>query len=192
MTEYLKSLSTDFDGNILLDQLHAEIGGNTDITTTFLGLTTYLDDVIIIFDSTLSNVEVTTLDGIILNHIPDTSPKRELSYNIFPEVRKVKSDVWYSVGSFGFPGTKGNGNVNYIDIVSNASQSGMTYDVEISQRSTNVVLASGTFSNYTLETNSLTIVNSFPESGDIIDISIKSSNKNKVVNIQEIKLWYGN
>lgn len=192
MTEYLKSLSTDFNGNIEIDQFHAEIVGNADITTPFLGLSTYLDDIIILFDSVLSNAEVATLNGIISNHLPDSSPKRILAYRIYPEIRKVKSDNWTSVGSFEFPGTKYNGEVNYVDIISAAEISGMTYNVHIVQRSNNMILACGTFSNNVLGASNLTIEHPFPEGREIIDISFKSSNKTKTVNIQEIVLWYGN
>lgn len=192
MTEYLKSLSEDFNGNILPSQLHEEIIGNTTITTAFQGITSYLDDISIVFESALSNVEVNALNGIISNHIPDLAPQRVMAYRIFPETRKVKSDAWQSIVSFQFPGTKYNGDVHYIDVVSNAEIAGMTYQVQISQRSTNMVLATDTFENVLLDTNTIAILQPFPENRDIIDISVKSSNRNRNVNIQEVMFWYGN
>lgn len=191
-TEYLKSLSTDFNGNVILSQLHDEIIGNTMITTAFQGITSYLDDIVIIFESSLSNVEISALDGIIYNHMPDFAPKRLAAYRIYPETRKVKSDSWTFIGSFQFPGTKYNGDINYVDIIANTEIPGMTYDVQITQRSTNAILVEDSLSNSTVQNTSLTILQAFPEDIDIIEISVKSSNRMRYVNIQEITLWYGN
>jgi hypothetical protein len=191
-TEYTKSLATDFGGNLLLNQFHDEILAEGGITTNFKGLTHTLDVVSIFFESVLSNAEITALDSLTSAHTPDTSAKRIYSYRVYPEERKINSTNWTLIGSFEFPGTNTNGTINYIDILSCIDNDSETYDVEVICRGDNSLLAEGTFGNTELLSNELTNTASFPSNKDIIEISIKSTNKKKTVNIQEIIFWYEN
>ena len=190
MTEYIKSLSSDFNGNIILNQFHDEIEANTTIVTSFQGITAYQDDVTIVFDSSLSAGEITALNGLVAKHVPDTNPKREEAYRIYPEKRRTKSTNWILIASWEFPGTSVSGTIHYVDILSGIDSDSESYDVDVVCRSSNMSLASGTFSNKTITINTLTLNSSFPASSDTIEIMVKSTNKKKVVNIQEILFWH--
>jgi hypothetical protein len=189
-TEYTKSLSSDFGGNLILNQFHHEIEADTGITTTFKGLTQTLDDVMIIFDSVLSGGELTTLEALISAHVPDTAAKRVYAYRVYPEERKIKSTNWSMVGSFEYPGTIQNGNVVYIDVISAINSSSETYDIYISARGDNSSLGEGTFGNTELKSNELNLFAPFPSNKDIIEILVRSTDRKKTVNIQEIIFWY--
>lgn len=62
------SLSGDFSGNINSVQLQTEINADPGITPTVTNINTDDDDVIIVFDSTPSTGEQTTINGIVSSH----------------------------------------------------------------------------------------------------------------------------
>jgi hypothetical protein len=187
--EYTKSVTSDFGGNILLEQFHNEIESEAGITTTFTGLTQTADEIVIVFASELSGGELTTLNSLISSHTPDTAPTKIYSYRVYPEERKIKTTDWRLIGSFEYPGTNVKGNIIYIDIVSSIDSASGTFNVEIVGGG-NTLLANGTFSNTSLASNELTLINPFMSTKDIIEISIKCSSKQRTANIQEIIFWY--
>lgn len=69
MTE-VYSLSGDFSGNLNSNQLQEEIIAEGSITTTLLHIELIGDVVNIIFDSTASSAEKTTLNNLVSNHVP--------------------------------------------------------------------------------------------------------------------------
>tara|TARA_R100001163_G_C5068136_1_gene207975 strand:+ start:893 stop:1852 length:960 start_codon:yes stop_codon:yes gene_type:complete len=77
-TSYNRSLSTDFGNNLRPDQLINEINLNTSINPlclTVKNTNSQPDLVAITFNSDLNGSEIVTLDNIINNHIPFTSPQ---------------------------------------------------------------------------------------------------------------------
>lgn len=68
MSTYTYSLSSDFGGNINTTQFHSEINNDPGIFPNLEGINTLNDDVDIIFDSSLSAGEQTTLTGLVSSH----------------------------------------------------------------------------------------------------------------------------
>ncbi len=65
------SKSGDFGGALAAGQFHTEIENEAGITTTLLRVDVTADVVDIVFQSTLSGGEKTTLDTLVSNHVPD-------------------------------------------------------------------------------------------------------------------------
>jgi hypothetical protein len=81
MLTFTKSLSNDFSGNLHTEQLKNEIN-NSSILLECVSVKNILDDVNIIFDTTLgeslSSEEETTLNTIISNHVPDVTVEKQI------------------------------------------------------------------------------------------------------------------
>nr|QBK88863.1 MAG: hypothetical protein LCMiAC01_05450 [Mimivirus LCMiAC01] len=69
---YIKSLSSDFGGNLNASQFEAEVTGDVGITKNILRVDVNEDVVDIVFDVTLSGAEQLILDGLITAHTPVT------------------------------------------------------------------------------------------------------------------------
>ena len=72
-TIYTYSLSTDFSGNLTLEQLKDEINAEVEITQTCTYVSNVADDVNIEFTGALITSEETKLGTVISNHVPATN-----------------------------------------------------------------------------------------------------------------------
>jgi hypothetical protein len=103
VTEYIRSLSLDFNGSVNYGNLHSEITLNPNISTSLFNNNPFSSDAIadtvtIRFDNTLTSPEETELDTVIIpSHAGIPSPVRILSllpnsYGIDPLVAPVNLD----------------------------------------------------------------------------------------------------
>jgi len=94
------SRSTDFPNGLDESQLDNEIRTNSNITTTLLGISTDGDNVDIIFQSTISALEKTELETMIIpNHIPKT-PKEPITLEIDPSSDIITAQLLNGIGYF--------------------------------------------------------------------------------------------
>ena len=78
MTTYSYSLSGDFSSGISVGQFHAEIVASS-INDVLSGVFVDGDDVDIVFDTSLTSGEVTTLNSLVSAHTPGGEPVEEVS-----------------------------------------------------------------------------------------------------------------
>jgi len=168
-TTYTKSLSSDFGGSLKSEQFHEEIVASS-IVPALNAVNTTGDVVDIVFASALSGAEQTTLDTLITNHTPDTTP--ELNNKRIVSVRnRGSTDATYKVyGKFTFPGST-NASVKTISRM----QAGATdYSIKIYDFTNDQTITENTYTNVPAAINNV-VCSNVPASEAIWEVQVKVS-----------------
>jgi hypothetical protein len=185
-----KSLSTDFNGNILIRQFHDEIEANATITTELFGIEKTGDEIDIRFANILSGVESTALDGLIESHIPDMAPKRITHMKVYPFPRNSTGTNYHVVGTFFYNGSILKGNIIYIDLIGYMESSLTSYDVQVIDKTNNKIIAENNFTNIEISKQSMGTISNVPTEPVIMQVLLRGNGTgNKSVTIQEIQVW---
>ena len=190
-----KSLSNDFSGGLNTQQLHSQIVKDVGITANCLTVKSTGGDVDIIFDTSLTGPEETTLDLIIAAHTPDNAPSRANFFPVTPAVKAIFTESWQLVLSFKFEGSDSVGAINYFDLLAFKNSAVTSYEARIVQRGTDLVLASSdALENDEMEVQTLGAVSNIPNSSTVLELQIKKvgGNKEQGVSIDQLLVYYGN
>lgn len=193
MTTYTRSLSSDFGGSVLLRQLHNEIS-NSSIVTSLDGINMTNDTIDIVFDSSLTSSEETTLNSLISAHTPDTNPPRSQFFILTPK-KQIKSTTYSLVTNFKFPGSGNIGPIDYIEIIAINDPSIKSFDARIVETSTGNVLCEKTgmtadvYTYYDLGT-----ISNVPVNESILELHVKRNGGGRphVVEIESLMIYYNN
>jgi hypothetical protein len=172
MTHYtiLKSLKNDFNGNILQSQFFKEINDSTEITTNLISITEIEDAINITFESEPPLNEISELNTLISNHIPQ---KKEGIYSntILINNNVINTNIYKKMASFIFNGTE-NMNVTNIKFIGYL-ESGTSYDVRITDITNNKIIANNNFTNINENINDLGAINNLPLKQSKFELSSK-------------------
>lgn len=195
-TTYNYSLSSDFGGNLKSQQLHEEIGAESGITPNIIAVNTDGDLVDIVFDSSLSGGEETTLNGLVASHIPDTSKPRKQFFSITPKKDVITpKNSWVLSTYFQYPGSDKVGLIDYIDVICSMNPGVNSYDVRIINKKTGEVIAEKTnMTNIVAETQDLGTISNVPTDKSTLELQIKKidGNNSKKVEVEQVIIYYGN
>ena len=187
-TNYPKSLSTDFGGNLNPDQLFNEIKANTNISPNCIIVFNVGDNVDIKFISPLSGAELAVLNTIIANHVPKSITGNIIN-NIIISSDQVTTNTYTTIASFSFPGTNLWRNVSNIKVISFMEYGGTSYMVRIYDITNNNQVCLKTFSNTDENIYDLGILSNLPNNESIFEVQAKISGST-VAYIKNINIYY--
>ncbi len=163
------SLSTNFPSGIDSSKLERIINASI---PGLVGITTYADNVEILFTNAIDSTQKTLLDSIVAAHLPDQTPPNN-SLNIMI-MRSTKLNEYELICSF-ILNEKVNFNINSISFTSRLSGSIMSYDIRLYDSTNNNILASGNYTNSDLQLNSINSLSNVPTSQAVLEIHAKKN-----------------
>ena len=153
----------------------------------------YGDDLDIIFDSTLSSGDQTTLNDIIDNHDESSIVRREKFFSVNPWIYRTKNNKYTSLASFSYGGSFHVGPINYIDIVARRTNSSITYDLRVVDTlNSNVLCEQTELDNNEFAVIDMGTISNMPNDPTILDVQVKRSGSNKFVYLSQIVIYYDN
>lgn len=170
MTE-VYSKSTDFGGQLNTSQLQDEINADAGITTTLSYIETVDDTVNVVFASTISAGEKTTLDGLVSTHTPDNTPVIVSQSTISPKADAFKASSYMRAATHAFQPSELT--LEYIKVVSYMDSSATSYDVRIRDIVNNLDIASANFTNTSEQINDLGAISNIPATETILEVDIR-------------------
>jgi len=164
----------------------SHIMANVGVTTQCAYINAEGDSVKIFFYSKLSDAEKTIINNLAAIHAPDP-PYIQLD-TFSPQITSVTVPTFVSIGTYLWH------NMTYpirkIDIVSYMSDNATSFSIKLIYRSTNTIIAQGTFSNSTFDINSITSISYVPTQKGLIDIDVKVDGVGKkTATISDIIIW---
>lgn len=192
---YFYSLSSDFNHNLKMDQLHKEIVESA-ISSTLIRINGGGDQISITFDSTLSPTDETTLNTLVSNHSPEFN--KFIFSHITPITSRPSTDdnSYIEVGLFNYrPSTMGL--INGIELVAKANERIEYYGVRVIDLNLgNIILEKEGFNNYKYQTIIISDPINIPTIPTILSVQISSNGKRKTkkdpVYVDSIRLYHGN
>lgn len=188
ITTYIKSLSTDFSGNLNSGQLVTEIETNTEITPVCLTVFNIGDDVRIKFANFLSAKEQTILNTIISIHTPALPIGYTVSNISIPE-DIIDSTTYITLTSFNFPGKNLWPHITNIKIISLMESGGTSYDVRVFDITNNNYICSINLSNTDESICDLGALSNIPTGEAIFELHAKINNTS-VAHIKNISIYH--
>lgn len=190
-TTYTYSLASDFGGSIGQRQFHEEIVAEVSITPTLEGVTITDDVIDVIFESSLSTGEETTLDNLVSAHVKNTDIIAINHFSLIPFIREISSSSYQEIASYIYPGTNVD-MIGYIKILSKIDSSGTSYDVRIRDITNEVTICETNFTNNTLSINDMGTLSNLPSQEAKIEFQVlrNGGNKNTLVKIDSISIYF--
>lgn len=175
MTEtYSISNPSHFNGTTpQLSQLETEIA-NSSIATSVSYSMRDGDVVDIIFVSTISGADKTTLDGLVSSHTPTISPQYTPIGTIVPRNTEFSNSSYMRIGTFVYPGTKHVDDITKVSAISYKDSGVTSYSIRIFDNTNSTNICSGTFTNNTESVTSLTTMSNMPAENAIFEAHIKT------------------
>jgi len=171
MASYTYSKVTNFGGNLKEDQLRDEINNDGGITPTCTFINTDGDVVTINFSVSLSTGEETTINSIISAHTPIVIYKSQSSYSF--SSGSIIDTIYSSILTFIYPGSNQITDLGIINVTSYMDSGGTSYQIRLFDVTNTNVLASGSFTNTTININSLTSIANIPTDQAVCEVQIK-------------------
>lgn len=173
MATYTYSLSSDFGGNLKSRQLHDEIVAEGSISPILSGILTNDDVVDIVFNSSLSAGEQTTLNGLVSAH----SPVNYANYTAILKfgVRKtaINSGNYYRQGTLIYEGTNSVGTIKKILAIGKRHSGATGISIKISDKTNGNIIAENTFTETKESILELTPINNLPTDRAILELYTK-------------------
>lgn len=193
-TTYIKSLSSDFGGNLNPSLLLDEINDNTNISLTCINITNIADNVNIVFESSLDSGEQTILDNIISLHSPSNNKPKVKSFVVTPDIAEFDNSIYRLISIFNYAGKDSIGDLDYIEYIGLISNENSTYDIRAYDSTNNKIIAEKTGNNNKkMQIIDLGELSNIPSESAIIEIQgrVISSNNAKLHNHQVV-IYYDN
>lgn len=173
---YTYSLSTDFPNGINTFTLHKTIVSSV-ISVKLYGVTAADDNVFIEFQSALSIDELTSLNNLIQTHDSTSTFKFSQMMIMSPNINVVTSPFVSVVGTFVYEGSWHTGKILKITVTGNKDIDATNYYIGIYDRTNNIMLTSGFFTNNICDIVELPPLTNIPQDRSVIDIlSYRTSN----------------
>lgn len=169
MITYTKSLSSDFGGNINLENLHNEISIDSLITTVLIGINLTEDIVEIVFDESLSSEEILELDNVISTHNSVQRADPSEIKVIYPKIDYLTTSSYKLVSRFVYDGSIYKG-IDSIKILSYKDPSITSYDIKIYNDTNEQTIGTINLTNNTEQINDITTLTNIPTGFAIIEI----------------------
>jgi len=180
MATYTYSIINDFPNGLETSQLQTEIKTNI---TNISRIDTINDEVDIVFDATLSEGNITTLNGIIASHVPYYPPTDQF---IIPITKGQSSNTSFTaLTTFEFPGLN---NVKNINVISYNPYS--SYTLKLLDITNNNIIAEELFTNTSVNINTFATISNIPSGTTILELQSKSTLKKKKTYIGSITFHY--
>ncbi len=173
-TTYTKSLASDFGGNINLATLHTEIVNDGGIVPNLNGINMTDDVIDIIFDSSLSAGEQTTLDNIISSHDSSATYSTIQVVDINPRNGFYSTSDYIRVASLVYQGDIYN-NINKIFVASYMDPAITSYDIKVEDITNNNVIVIKNLTNTAEVINNLGTLSNIPTNQAKLEVQIKKT-----------------
>lgn len=183
MTTY-NYISNDFTNGVNKEKLINEIKKNIPIN---FNLSVSGDKIKIVFDSSLTSLQISILNAVISNHNsnPDVIGNKIMT---LPISKKAHALTYFSLLQFEYPGSKIN-NLTHIKFVGNLEK-GVSFTVRIYNITNHLELVSGTFTNTTENIIDLGSLNNIPYEDVILEVACRVPDNNSSGNIKLVNLYY--
>ncbi len=194
-TTYTRSLASDFGGSFKHSQFHREIVDEAGITPILDGINVSGDVIDIIFDSSLSVGEQTTLDTLISNHVPSTNKEKVIFFSFVPPSRNTNLSVYHRIATFKYNGSDNIGPIDYIEILGCSDADVTSYDVRVVNALTMDTIAEKTGISNTVSTiTDLGTISNIPTDESIFEVYVKKvgGSETSNVHIEEITVYHNN
>jgi hypothetical protein len=183
-----KSLSTDFNNELDIGQLHHEIVGSA-ITITLIGINLTEDLVEIMFESTLPEGDVTILNSLIENHVPNTTVVGDNVISIPTTIQKVATLEFKKIANFIYRGSDIH-DITNVKISSSQTKVGTSYTVRVFDVINGNVIAINTFTNTNDAINDLGAISNLPSNETKLELQAKVSSLLTIANIDTMSFYY--
>lgn len=171
MGEYFYSLINDFGSQLNSDQFNDEIKNET-WGVNFLGLRINDDNVIIVFDGSLTTEEQNTLNTLVNNHNAVMELEFSKDVTLIPSIDKFRLNLYTLCLSYYFCGSCG---IKSIKIYSYMDPNTTSYDIKIVDITNNHVIASNNFNNIVPILNDIGTISNIPNGKAVFDVLIKKN-----------------
>jgi hypothetical protein len=192
MTEsYSISDPSHFNGIIPhLVHLQEEIQSSS-IVTQISHITRLGDNVDIVFSSSISASEKTTLDGLVSAHNPENYTEYYTIGLVTPRNNEFSQKDYKRIGTFIYSGTNTSPEITRISAVSYQDSGITNYSIRIYDDKTHNTIASGTFTNETEDICVLENITNLSNTESVLEIQVKKTggNGNMKVHIDSVTFY---
>lgn len=176
---YTYSITSDFTSGIASDQLHTEIDDSS-IGAVLSYVETVGDVVTIVFQSSLSGGDVSTLNALVAAHVPDITTRYNSVATFIPKDDEVKQSSFKRLATLVYNGSDSIGTISTIVGVGYMDEDTTSYTVRIYDKTHNTTIAEDTFTNTSEMSITMTTIQNVPATPSVLELQAKrSSNKNK-------------
>ena len=190
MTEYIKSITGDFGGNVLTSQLQQEIETNATIQAALLRIDTSDDVVTIVFDTPLASEEVTELNSLIAAHTPSIVSSHVLLSSLIPRANQYKNIAFSRVSSFIYEGRQATKAISQVAVVAYMTDGITNYTLRMIDKADGAVLFQETFTNTSETLLVIDNISNVPYNLSTLEIQVKRTGgtANQSVYIESISV----
>ena len=174
---YTKSLASDFGNSITPHQLHQEIEDSS-ITSQILHVTILGDSVDIVFDSSLSAGDQTTLDALVAAHTVSSQAVYSNIVKFTPRSPDVKQSSYKREDTLIYEGKSTFKNIVKISAVSYMNEGVTSYTIKVYDKTHNQTVAESTFTNTTEDVVDLTPIQNVPTEKSVLELLVKKTGGN--------------
>lgn len=173
-TTYTRSIITDFGGSISPHILQSAIVASS-IVPTILYINTLGDEVYIVFNTSLSAGEITTLNTLIAAHtaVIPLSYKHIIKFN--PKNTTIKQTTFKREDTLIYQGTDVFGTVSRISAIAYMDSGVTSYTIKIYDKTNNATIVETTFTNTEEDIVHLTPIQNVPTSEAVFELLVKKT-----------------
>jgi len=188
-TTYNKSLVTDFNGSLDINQLKQEIIDDVTITTEHYGMLTQGDNVALYFSGSLSAGEQIALNSVIAAHSPIIEVAYNQTHTAYARKDFYNATSYKNISTYIYEGSKKMGDIKDIACVAYIDSDVTDFSIRIYDDTNNKVISEKTFTNTDRDSLSMLPLSNVPTKKAIITVQIKKSGgtNKKYVYIENIQ-----
>jgi hypothetical protein len=188
MSNYNKSIATDFGGNFNIDTFKSDIYDSS-ITATLTALGSHGDNVFVGFTPALSGAEETTLNSLISTHNGASDISYSQTHTAYAKKDFYKDTSYKDISTYMYDGSDKLGPIKEIVCVAYKDSSVTDFSIRIYDDTNNNIIAENTFSNSSRVFLTLTPLTNIPMKKAIITVQIKKTggNNKQYVHIENIQ-----
>lgn len=176
-----------FTNGIDTRQLHTEISESS-IACSLQRVDTDGTDVQIVFDTTLSANDATTLNTIVANHMPTTTPQYKNILTFVPKNSTVSANSYQRLDTLVYTGKKSVGTIARIVGIGYMDYGLNSYTVRVYDKTNDVVIAETTFDNTSESSIVLSPITNVPIDTCLLELQVKKTG-NKKAYVSNVSLY---
>jgi len=169
---YIYSKTSDFSGNINLDNLHSELKGSSLSVKKFDGISINDDNVKILFNLELTPEEEMVLSSLITNHNSVEKINVKVRDTLLSKFVTVNETVYKKIVTYMFKKDIYKG-ISNIKVISYMDSSVTSYDIKIYNLTENSEISTSNFTNVKENANVISDLPSFGNFETLIEIHMR-------------------
>lgn len=167
---------------------------NSTFNSQIRGLSNNQSSVVVTVES-ITGGQQSELDGIVANHVPNTSKPRIQNFVIFPKRNSIKINKYTLAHAFEYMGSDQVGVIDYIDLMAYMDSNTNSYDVRVINSSTGQVLVEkDNLNNTSLAVIDLGTISNIPSTKTTLELQVKKNgtSNSKTIELEQLIVYYGN